>query len=1286
MEPVAFAYIDDIIIATATYAEHLKWLEHVLKRINQAGLTINRDKSFFCRSEVKYLGVIVDKNGFRPDPDKIAPVTEMTAPKTLKQLRRFLGMASWYRKFLENFATIADPLNRLLKKNTKYIWGEEQQAAFERIKALIASAPMLSRPSFEHEFVVQTDASDSGLGAVLTQTIDGEEKVLCFASRTLNKAERNYSVTERECLAVLWAIQKFRPYVEGYRFRVITDHSSLRWLHNLRNPTGKLSRWSLELQQFDYIVEHRKGTNNVVPDALSRLYEDESDEAQVASIIINEKAEDSWYNKLLAKVKTDPTKYPYHKAIGSTLYHYRPDPFIDDVVDDQDAWKLIVPREKRHRVLFECHEEPTSGHLGRHKTYERLAMRYYWPSAHRDVTKYVRECQICQQCKVQQLAPAGLMGRRAVTRPWSVVAGDTMGPFPRSAQGNEYIIIFMDLFTRWIEAIPVRKANARTIRKHLLERVFLRFGAPEVFHSDNGTEYKNNLVDEFLTERGVIHSTIPIYTANANPVERVNRTYKTMMISYIKEDHKTWDEHIYELTFAFNTAVHDSTGVSPAFLNLGRNPEIGHSVRRKEAEAALIAEEDEARIAWAMRMENLSGIRDKATENSQQAQERQAQYYNKKRRDVTFKANDKVWRRNRILSSGAKGIAAKLGRRFRGPCKVSKVLGSNVYQLIGESGELVEKVTASDFKNHAMAESSTAESDERNSATANVTSVKSTTAAVSDERKSAATDVYKRVLVLVCLCVCVYASLQCSRGCINYTPRAPMSARLTSQAHAIVAIKYTADRRRVTIVVVLYILQPPPPVMSRLVLGIDVGTTSVKVVLVQPDGQTILANQSKDTQAQRAERSRRRGQQAGRAQDTLGHTQLRLEIAQRSVEAGKTIWRTHIHDESIHVCCYMCVNVNNEPRGIAAPTAHCYVWLARVDFCELARETALFQLIRYKDGRKVESIGICGQMHGVTLWKSDAVAATSSGTNNGQNQFKLDIDKDGVSHLYTWQDGRCDIGFLDSLPRSASHLALHTGYGCATLFWFAKNKSTGEAEEVRQMRHRAGPRGEPAVRLGRGPGAHEQSERRQLGLLLHRGLRLGPRGPGPGRLPRATAAPGGARARRERRPTVPQLVRHTQGRQHRIIIIIRRCIINTRLHFYIIITQFFFYCLNGGFSLFSPYSAQKIEYFPYFNDKYLAVAASLNGGNTLATFVKSLQQWILDLGFSVPQSKVWEKLIKLAADEATSRSDMQIVPTLLGERYAPQQTASVSGISLDTLDLGSIFRALCSGIIKNLHE
>ncbi|KAL7305646.1 hypothetical protein TKK_0002372 [Trichogramma kaykai] len=344
------------------------------------------------------------------------------------------------------------------------------------------------------------------------------------------------------------------------------------WIKNPEDDTIKEMLTKLELKIDDLrnvnalrMLKRLQGqTSASRKHALSRLHEDESDEAQTASITIEEKVEDRWYKKLLTKVKADPSKYPYHKAVGSTLYHYRPVPFTDDVIDDQDSWKLIVPREKRQQVLFECHEEPTPGHLGRHKTYERLAMRYYWPSAHRDVTKYVRKCQICQQCKVQQLAPAGLMGR---------------------------------------------------------------------------------------------------------------------------------------------------------------NPEIGHSVRHKEAEAALIAEEDEARIAWAMRMENLSGIRDKATENSQRAQERQARYYNKKRRDVTFKINDRVLRPNRILSSSVKGIAAKLGRKFRGPCRVSKVLGSNVYQLIGEKGELVEKFTASDLKPY-YGKSSAAVSDERKSTTNDVTSDK----------------------------------------------------------------------------------------------------------------------------------------------------------------------------------------------------------------------------------------------------------------------------------------------------------------------------------------------------------------------------------------------------------------------------------------------------------------------------------------------------------------------------------------------------------------------------------
>ncbi|CAB0043594.1 unnamed protein product [Trichogramma brassicae] len=173
--------------------------------------------------------------------------------------------------------------------------------------------------------------------------------------------------------------------------------------------------------------------------------------------------------KLFADVRREPQKFPWHKIVGNRLYHYRPDASIEDLIEDQDAWKLLVPKHKRREILRENHEEPTAGHFGRHKTYERIALRYYWPSLHRDVTRYVKACQICQQCKVQQLLPAGLMGRRPFTKPWSVVAGDVMGPFPRTARGNEYILVFVDEFTRWVEVIPIRKANAQTSRKILLQ-------------------------------------------------------------------------------------------------------------------------------------------------------------------------------------------------------------------------------------------------------------------------------------------------------------------------------------------------------------------------------------------------------------------------------------------------------------------------------------------------------------------------------------------------------------------------------------------------------------------------------------------------------------------------------------------------------------------------------------------------------------------------------------------------------------------------------------------------
>ncbi|OXU16488.1 hypothetical protein TSAR_001646 [Trichomalopsis sarcophagae] len=220
-------------------------------------------------------------------------------------------------------------------------WKDEQWAAFEQVKALIVTAQVLARPDFSAPLIFKRDASDTGLGGVLLQHIDGEDRVLCFASRVLSATERRLSVTERECLSGIWSVEKFRPYIEGYHFIVVTDHHSLVWLQNLKHLNRKLARWSLRLQSYDFDIVHSKEKDNVVHDALSRMYETDEDEtAAIASLSVDESIKDPWYSKKAKQAVEDPTAHPLRKITGGRLYHYRPDLTVDDLLgQDDDAWK-----------------------------------------------------------------------------------------------------------------------------------------------------------------------------------------------------------------------------------------------------------------------------------------------------------------------------------------------------------------------------------------------------------------------------------------------------------------------------------------------------------------------------------------------------------------------------------------------------------------------------------------------------------------------------------------------------------------------------------------------------------------------------------------------------------------------------------------------------------------------------------------------------------------------------------------------------------------------------------
>jgi len=260
-------YLDDLLVLSNNFEDHLLHLSEVATQLRKAGLTINVQKSQFCLKRVDYLGYLVGEGTLQVNPNKISAVSEFPIPKTQKQLRRFLGMTGWYQRFISNYSSVIFHLTELLR-GKDFQWNEHAQEAFENIKAKLCSAPCLVHPDYEKPFILQCDASLHGVGAVLAQCDQsGCERPIAFMSKKLNKAQRNYTVTELECMAVVLAIKKFRMYIDGHSFKVVTDHSSLRWLMNQSDLSGRLARWAIKLQGYSFEIEHRKGCENVVADA-----------------------------------------------------------------------------------------------------------------------------------------------------------------------------------------------------------------------------------------------------------------------------------------------------------------------------------------------------------------------------------------------------------------------------------------------------------------------------------------------------------------------------------------------------------------------------------------------------------------------------------------------------------------------------------------------------------------------------------------------------------------------------------------------------------------------------------------------------------------------------------------------------------------------------------------------------------------------------------------------------------------------------------------------------------
>ncbi|CAG4935861.1 unnamed protein product [Colias eurytheme] len=409
-------YLDDLLVISEDLESHLADLRAVFERLRVFKLRANREKCVFARDRLKYLGHVISRDGISPDQEKVSAVIGMKEPTNLQQLRTFLQTCSWFRKFIPEFAKVAEPLTRLTKKSQAWVWNLEQVKSFETLKKLLTTAPILVQAEYTKPFVLRTDASNYALGAALLQgESPNQEHPIEYASRLLTPAEQNYSTTEREALAVVWAVERFRGYIDGHQVNVITDHQPLKWLFTLKSPSGRLVRWALKLQSFDLHIDYAPGKVNVLADTLSRpvTSDGSASESAICPVVVDvprwnatstrdAQLADPEVAKIIQDLEgKDELNINRWSERGyllnqGVLYRYVPD-------TDSEEPQLVVPESLRKEVMIECHDSPTAAHGGIDRTIHRISQRFYFPGMRRFVTEYLKTCIECQRYKPSTL-------------------------------------------------------------------------------------------------------------------------------------------------------------------------------------------------------------------------------------------------------------------------------------------------------------------------------------------------------------------------------------------------------------------------------------------------------------------------------------------------------------------------------------------------------------------------------------------------------------------------------------------------------------------------------------------------------------------------------------------------------------------------------------------------------------------------------------------------------------------------------------------------------------------
>jgi hypothetical protein len=621
-----FVYLDDIIVYGKTLEEHNANLRKLFQRLREVGLKLQPDKCEYLAPELTYLGHVITPEGIKPNPFKIKAVASFPEPTCTKQIKQFLGLASYYRKFIKDFSKIARPLNQLLCKNKTFNFTAECRRAFETLRDKLCSAEVLMFPDFSKPFYLTTDASDFAIGAVLEQLdSNNQRRPIAYASRALNSAEQNYSTIEKELLSIVWHVKHFRPYLYGRKFIIRTDHQPLTWLFNLKDPSSRLMRWRIKLEEYDYTIEYVKGVLNATADALSRnpvlivrwknhISEVNSPSENAIPVYFSRKAETKFkeirspedsslvgmrisleqltidslremleniiqlliseeknllyleYDKLLREANLP------EKSIHTLIKSVFNDPLINVELGTRPLQTAHTEDEKKN-IIKDYHDSLQAGHQGITKTLKMILKRYYWRGIQKDVHDYIVNCPVCQISKhdrIDRTAPRTIV--QTPEKRNEKIALDIVGPLPETENGNIYILTLQDCLTKLVQAYPLKDQKSESILKMLIKNYIPSFGIPKSILTDQGRNFVSELNTEFCEYFKIKHiKCTPFHPESNGSLERLHGNMKEFLKANSQNIRK-WDETLPFFLIYYNSSEQTSTGYSPFELTFAQAP------------------------------------------------------------------------------------------------------------------------------------------------------------------------------------------------------------------------------------------------------------------------------------------------------------------------------------------------------------------------------------------------------------------------------------------------------------------------------------------------------------------------------------------------------------------------------------------------------------------------------------------------------------------------------------------------------------------------------------------